>query len=86
MNDQATAKLRSRTEITEQFELEGKTVQAWAAQNNFRPANVYAVLTGRCKCRRGEGHRIAVKLGLKPQIGDVLFEEVVSDKLSEVSE
>jgi len=55
-------------------------VQAWAAQNNFSPANVYAVLAGRCKGRRGEGHLIAVKLGLKPQIDDVLFKDVVSKK------
>jgi gp16 family phage-associated protein len=75
MNTQnLTTKLRSRAEILELFELEGLTVHAWANTNNFKPANVYAVLAGRCKGRRGEAHRIAIKLGLKPEIAKCLDE------------
>ncbi|MFN4351290.1 MAG: DNA-binding protein [Hylemonella sp.] len=50
------------------FYLEGRTVADWARENSFRQDLVYAVLNGRSKCSRGESHRIAVKLGLKPPV------------------
>lgn len=50
------------------FYLEGKSVADWARENNFRRDLVYAVLSGRSKANRGESHRIAVRLGLKPAL------------------
>lgn len=47
------------------FEAEGISIREWARQNGFKPRTVYAVLYGQVKCTRGEGHRIAVALGLK---------------------
>ena len=43
----------------------GRSIAAWARENEFRQELVYAVLNGRCKATRGESHRIAVQLGLK---------------------
>jgi gp16 family phage-associated protein len=44
----------------------GEDVASWARARGFRPANVYRVLSGQSKAKRGEGHRIAIALGLKP--------------------
>lgn len=49
------------------FYLDGRSVAEWARENNFRQGLVYAVLSGRSKALRGESHRIAVQLGLKPK-------------------
>lgn len=43
----------------------GLSVVDWANERGFAVALVYAVLSGRRKCLRGESHRIAVALGLK---------------------
>lgn len=48
------------------FFVEGRSVADWARENDFPQGLVYAVLSGRSKALRGESHRIAVKLGLKP--------------------
>lgn len=53
-------------QVKQNFFLEGRSVADWARENNFRRDLVYAVLNGRSNCSRGESHRIAVKLGLKP--------------------
>ncbi|WP_449284075.1 hypothetical protein [Luteimonas qiangzhengi] len=47
------------------FEANGLSIAHWADKNGFRKANVYSVLSGRTKGRRGEAHRIALALGLK---------------------
>ena len=44
----------------------GEDVASWARARGFRPANVYRVLSGHSRAMRGEGHRIAISLGLKP--------------------
>lgn len=49
------------------FEQAGVSVTDWASAHGFRRENVYAVLSGRAKGRRGQSHRIAAALGLKPQ-------------------
>lgn len=51
--------------LREQFESEGKTFAEWASSNGFEPQDVYKVLNGQAKCKRGKGHQIAVLLGLK---------------------
>lgn len=49
------------------FEHAGISVSEWADSHGFRRENVYAVLSGRTRGRRGEAHRIALALGLKPE-------------------
>jgi gp16 family phage-associated protein len=52
--------------VRRRFWLEGETIADWAAKNGFSPATTYSLLAGRLRARRGEAHRIAVALGLKP--------------------
>lgn len=52
--------------IRKQFFDHGLTVVEWARTHHFDVHLVYGVLSGRMKGRRGESHRIAVALGLKP--------------------
>lgn len=61
---------RARTvqEAREWFELSGQTVTQWSRDHGFRPEVVYSLLAGRTRGRRGDAHRAAVALGLKPQI------------------
>lgn len=40
-------------------------MSAWARENDVELKILYAVLNGKNRAHRGEGHRIAVKLGLK---------------------
>ncbi len=44
---------------------EGVSISAWARANGFNPKTVHTVLTGTRKCNFGQGHRIAVALGIK---------------------
>lgn len=68
--------LRSVDQIKAAFDAEGATYCAWAAEHGFRPQNVYAVLSGRAKGRRGEAHRIAIALGLKSARQAAAIDEV----------
>lgn len=52
--------------VKKQFFDQGITVVEWARAHEFDVHLVYGVLSGRTKARRGESHRIAVALGLKP--------------------
>jgi gp16 family phage-associated protein len=49
------------------FNREGKTFADWARDRKYTPQEVYRVVNGLCKAKRGKSHRIAVELGLKPQ-------------------
>ncbi|MBD9483882.1 DNA-binding protein [Pseudomonas sp. PDM14] len=44
----------------------GLSAKEWAEQNELTPSTVYAVLNRQKKCLRGESHRAAVLLGIKP--------------------
>jgi len=55
-------------EVRNALESNGLSISEWAATNGFRRENVYAVLAGRSRGRRGEAHRIALALGLKEPI------------------
>lgn len=57
------------SEVRLAFVQRGESIADWAVRHNFRPQMVYAVLAGRNKGLRGEGHRIAVALDLKPTSG-----------------
>lgn len=55
----------SLDEARANFEAQGVAVTDWAQANGFKREDVYAVLNGRTKGRRGQAHSIAVALGLK---------------------
>lgn len=63
--------LLSREQVLEWFEIEGLTVMGWAKKHHFHPQNVYAVLAGRSRGRRGEAHEIAKALRMKPAKSDI---------------
>lgn len=67
-----------RDEVKQMFEEEGISVSEWAQRQGFRREDVYAVLNGRLKGKRGVGHRIAIALRLKrPTKGDnPIFQEL----------
>lgn len=50
----------------EQFTASGTNVSEWARQRGFSLTLVHQVLSGKRRCIRGESHRIAVALGIKP--------------------
>lgn len=52
--------------VRQRFWLTGETVADWANKHGFSVATTYSLLAGRLRARRGEAHRIAVALGLKP--------------------
>lgn len=52
--------------VRQRFWLEGETIADWANKHGFSAATTYSLLAGRLRARRGEAHRIAVALGLKP--------------------
>ena len=58
-------KLKTLEQVREEFSQKGETFVDWARQEGFSPMRVYDVVQGRTKCKRGEGHRIAVALGIK---------------------
>lgn len=57
--------MSSQKKIREAFRASGVSIAAWAREQEFEPAAVYSVLSGKCTGERGEAHRIAVALGLK---------------------
>jgi gp16 family phage-associated protein len=60
-----TQKLITAAEAKKKFELEGKPISKWAEEHGYRSFDVYRVLNGVSRAKRGIGHRIAVDLGLK---------------------
>lgn len=61
----ATLYLRSAKEVQLAFRARGETVSGWAERHGFPKHCVYGVLSGRIKGDRGEGHRVAIALGIK---------------------
>jgi gp16 family phage-associated protein len=53
-------------QVKQRFRMAGKPVAEWARDHNFRPSQVYRVLNGYDAGDRGDAHRIAVLLGMKP--------------------
>jgi gp16 family phage-associated protein len=47
------------------FVASGETISSWAEANGYSRQQVYYVLGGQLKARRGTAHEIALKLGLK---------------------
>jgi len=47
---------------------QGLSSKEWARLNDLNASTVYAVLNGQQKCLRGDAHRAAVLLGIKPAV------------------
>mgnify|MGYP003647671602 CR=1 FL=1 len=47
---------------------QGLSSKEWAKLHGLNPSTVYAVLNGQQKCLRGDAHRAAVLLGIKPAV------------------
>ncbi|WP_409034302.1 hypothetical protein [Rhodoferax saidenbachensis] len=69
-------------EVREWFAVSGTSCSEWAAQHRVDRGTLYAVLSGKSRCLRGETHRIAVLLGLKPK---TTIEEKIQDKAPDFS-
>lgn len=65
-------------EAREWFAQSGTSCSEWAAHHNIDRNTLYAVLSGKSRCVRGESHRVAVLLGLKPE---TTIEEKIQDKV-----
>lgn len=65
-----TSKVITADQLKARFAKEGKTFSAWAEERGYRREDVYRILNGFTKCKRGKGHRIAVELGLKAAATD----------------
>jgi len=55
----------SADQLKANFAREGKTFSGWAEARGYRREDVYRVINGLTRCRRGKVHQIAVELGLK---------------------
>lgn len=53
-------------QLKAKFAREGRTFTDWAREHGYSKTAVYRVLNGFSKTKYGQGHEIAVKLGLKP--------------------
>lgn len=80
-------------EAREWFATHGVSISDWAAEKNVNKDVLYAVLRGKSRCLRGESHRIAVLLGLKPSFAaatlvdaPVLSSQIHTDSLEVVRE
>ena len=61
------AALKERAkDVSKQFRRDGISVASWAAARNLSTPLIYEVLKGKRSCLRGESHRAAVLLGIKP--------------------
>lgn len=53
--------------VRDEFHERGESVAGWARRYGFSANTVYQVLHGRSRALHGDGHRVAVALGLKAQ-------------------
>ncbi|MGO1064074.1 DNA-binding protein [Acinetobacter lwoffii] len=59
--------IKSIKQVRDDFIKSGNSIAEWARDNNFSPDLVYRILKNNKVPRRGESHKIAVKLGIKEQ-------------------
>jgi gp16 family phage-associated protein len=64
-------KLKTPNEVREDFTKNGVSIRSWAEANGFLRSDVYALLDGRTKGKYGNGHAIAVALGMKAGVTGV---------------
>lgn len=60
-----TEKPYSGERVKELFAAAGVAISAWAEANGYSRHQVYCVINGQFKGRRGTSHEIAIKLGMK---------------------
>ena len=60
-------RLYTAAEVRKAFRDEGVSLSDWASAHGFSRQAVYAALSGRTNGSRGEAHRVAVALRMKPQ-------------------
>lgn len=60
-----TPQVLTAEQVKSQFAREGKTFSSWAEERGYNRCDVYRVINGLSKARRGKSHQIAVDLGLK---------------------
>jgi len=58
-------KLKTAAAVRAEFNFKGESISDWALARGFSPNQVFNVLAGRNKGKRGRSHKIAVLLGLK---------------------
>ena len=63
----ATNRVLTPDQVKQHFKQHGVTIKEWAEENGFRTNAVYRVLNGIDKAYYGNGHKIAVALGLKAE-------------------
>lgn len=61
----ANSSVLTPEQLKAQFAREGKTFSGWAEERGYSRFDVYRVVNGMSKGRRGKAHEIAVALGLK---------------------
>lgn len=66
-------------QVKKELRRRGVTMSAWARANGHKPQDVFDVLRGRSQGTFGEGHIIAVKLGLKD--GEIVTPEMLTAPL-----
>jgi len=57
--------LKTAAAVRADFDFRGESITGWAIARGFSPNQVFSVLSGRNKGKRGRSHKIAVLLGLK---------------------
>lgn len=67
-----TPKVLTAEQVKAKFAREGKTFSAWAEERGYHRVDVYRVINGMSKGRRGKSHLIAVELGLKAAEPDAI--------------
>lgn len=55
-------------QVKAKFKREGMTFTQWAKQHGYDRHKVYLVLNGQNKALYGQGHEIAVALGIKQSV------------------
>ena len=65
--------IRSRQDVREDFARKGQSIASWAKKHGFSVPTTIQVLTGHNKASRGQGHKIAVMLGIKD--GEIVEDE-----------
>jgi gp16 family phage-associated protein len=61
-----THELKTHEQVRQEFRDAGISIRDWAKRNGYSASVVYTVLNDRRPGVRGESHRVAVALGLKP--------------------
>jgi gp16 family phage-associated protein len=77
--------MHTSIEIRKLFVANGESVSRWARDHGFSTALVYRVLRGDTPCVRGQTHRIAIALGLKPSPSDAEAEKFLQIKAAHSS-